>query len=178
MLTEAQTHYLLSIPKYVIDGNGVQQSSISIDLNVEYKYRLDLRSVIDDVEYNFLLVIDRGKKYTLKLTLHCQDSESKDCIVRIDYNSAHTNPSRVLDTLPDQFCPFAGAIIREPHIHYNIDGYKPAQWALPLSHVEFVPKELLKSEFSTNFAEVIRSFMKLINLETTVNVNEHRTLFS
>lgn len=112
MLTEAQTHYLLSIPKYVIDGNGVQQSSISIDLNVEYKYRLDLRSVIDDVEYNFLLVIDRGKKYTLKLTLHCQDSESKDCIVRIDYNSAHTNPSRVLDTLPDQFCPFAGAIIR------------------------------------------------------------------
>lgn len=178
MLTAEQTDYLLSIPKYIIDNNGVQQSSISIDLNVEYKYRFDLRSVINDTEYNFLLVIDRGKKFTLKLTLHCQDSESNDCIVRVDYNRAHTNPSLVLDTLPDRFRPFAGVIIQEPHIHYNIDGYKPAQWALPLSHVEFTPKELVKSEFSINFAEVIYSFMKLINLKTTIITNDHRALFS
>lgn len=177
MLTFEQTNYLLALPKYIVkDGN--QEPAIALNLDLQYEYRIMLQASDNEQEYNFLLKISRGRKFTLKLSLHCQDNDSKDCIARIDYGGVHTNPTTISSTLPQQFHLYAGRVIKEPHLHYNIDGYKIASWALPLSVVNFTPKELTLSDFKINFAEAIRGFMRLINLQSTIVIAEDTRLFS
>lgn len=179
MLTASQTDYLLSLPKYVINKDGDKMDAVTVDIDAAYDHRI-LLQVVDDTntEYNFLLRIRRSKKYTLNLTLHVQDNESKDCIVRIDYGASHTNPTNVLETLPEKFHPFAGQILHEPHMHYNIDGYKVASWALPLSEANFSPDKLENLGFRVNFREAIYNFVQLINVQTPIFVDNPNKLFS
>lgn len=177
MLTFEQTNYLLTLPKYIVkDGN--QEHAIALNLDLQYEYRIMLQASDNEQEYNFLLKISRGRKFTLKLSLHCQDNDSKDCIARIDYGGIHTNPEIISSTLPQQFHPYAGQVLNEPHLHYNINGYKISAWALPLSAINFTPNELTLSDFKINFAEAIHGFMSLINLKSTIMINETARLFS
>lgn len=179
MLTKSHTDYLVSLPKYIVDKNGRRIEHMTIDIDSDYDYRIMLQySEQSDTEYNFLLRIKRSTKYTLKLTLHVQDNESKDCLIRIDYGATHTNPKDILDTLPNEFYPFAGVKLQEPHIHYNIDGYKIAAWALPLSQTAFFPKNLENIGLRINFTEAICNFVRLINVTTPITVNNPNKLFS
>ena len=179
MLTIQQTDYLLSLPKYAVDKDGNKLKEIYVDLDTFYDHRILLQVTSEtDLEYNFLLRIRRSQKYTLNLTLHCQDEESKDCVVRVDYGRIHSNPIEILDTLPPKFHPYAGQILHESHMHYNVDGYKTAAWALPLSKTEFTPIELYNSEFRINFTEAICNFGHLINVQTCISVNNTAKLFS
>ena len=178
MLTTSQPEYLLSLSKYVVDKDGNKIDGITIDIDAVYDHRILLQAIDADTEYDFLLRVWRSKKYTLSLTLHVQDNESKDCITRIDYGAPHTNPNKILDVLPKKFHPFAGCIIQEPHIHYNIDGYKIASWALPLSEAKFSPDKLENSGFRINFTEAICNFAQLINIKTPITVNVPTKLFT
>lgn len=98
MLTTSQTDYLLSLPKYVVNKDGDKMDVVTVDIDAFYDHRILLQVVNDDTISDFLLRIRRSKKYTLNLTLHVQDNESKDCIVRIDYGASHTNPTNILET--------------------------------------------------------------------------------
>nr|DAP59037.1 MAG TPA: hypothetical protein [Caudoviricetes sp.] len=178
MLTTSQTDYLLSLPKYVVNKDGDKMDVVTVDIDAFYDHRILLQVVNDDTISDFLLRIRRSKKYTLNLTLHVQDNESKDCIVRIDYGASHTNPTNILETLPEKFHSFAGQILHEPHMHYNIDGYKVASWALPLSEANFSPDKLENLGFRVNFREAIYNFVQFINVQTPILVDNPNKLFS
>ena len=177
MITNVQTDHLLSLPKYAIDKNGNRLDSIHVDIESYYDHRITLQAITDDAEYEFLLRIRRSEKYTLNLTLHIQNNESKDCLARVDYGGRHSNPPTILETLPAKFRPFVNKIINEPHLHYNIDGYKPSAWALPLSKTNFSPLNLENIGYGINFAEAICSFIQLINVQTGITFNRQSRLF-
>lgn len=95
-------------------------------------------------------------------------------MLRIDYNSGHKNPEVISEFLPEKFHPFAGKCFSndEHHIHYHVQGYKSLAWAIPLANDEFEIKDLDDgAEFNTTFARIIKSFAKIVNVETEITVN-------
>ncbi len=98
MFTNEKARYLIELPKKVVE-NEMYKNSISIQQEFPFFEKFYLKSENDN-EFDFLLEIRQNKKYSLKLTLHCQEDEQEIGLVRIDYNGKHKNPDKILTTLP------------------------------------------------------------------------------
>lgn len=170
-LSQTDADLLLAKPKYIYEGNEFLQTH-TIYIEKDFDVRLNLSS--EDRENTFLLRIQRSQKNSLKITLHHQDDETRFCLLRIDYNGAsHTNPETIKETVPAKFKPFAGMILNCNHIHYHVEGYPTASWAIPLEKDDFKAKIVSSKDFNTNFAEVVACFSKTINLQSKIKLSGH-----
>jgi hypothetical protein len=164
-LEQAEANRLLCTPKKVWADNR-QQEEFYINPFDETEIRLNLVEC-EDEDSSFLLKITKSEKRRIKVTLHHQENDSDFCLVRIDYNgSSHTNPVIATELVPEHFLAFAGETITDNHIHYHVEGYRSAQWAIPLEISDFPFKTLDNDEYSVTFADIITEFCKLINLKT------------
>lgn len=170
-MTNEQAQYLLDLPKKIVENNKVLDSII-IDQAFPFNKRFDLIAESDG-EFTFLWEIKQSTKNIIRISLHCQENDSKTGLLRIDYNGGHTNPETVLDTVPEKFHPFAGKVFsnNEHHVHYHVQGYKSLAWAIPLVDDEFEIKELTEMDFNNTLAGAIRLFAKTIKMETRITIN-------
>jgi hypothetical protein len=172
-MTNAQSQYLLNLPKKILDDNNNLLNTITIDQKFPFNKRFELISDQDD-EFTFLWEIQQSKKNTIRISLHYQENDSKTGLLRIDYNGGHTNPEIVSDSVPEKFYPYAGKVFAndEHHIHYHVEGYKSLAWAIPLTDDEFEVTELSESNhFNDSLANAVKLFAKTINIETTITIN-------
>lgn len=166
MFSQEQTTLLLGLSKKVFKE---KKPIDSLPYHPKFpisRERIDL--VCEEENLFFLLQIDQSKKNQLKLTLHFQDDDSSIGLLRVDFNGRHRNPEGINDKVPDFFKPYAGKFIEESHIHYNIEGYNPLDWAVPL----IADNSFDQKEFQTenDFESAFQAFAKRINLITKVNI--------
>ena len=171
-LTNEQADYLLSLPKKIVINEDLPEK-----VTIEQKFPLSLRFELiapSDDEFTFLWEINQSKKNSIRISFHHQENDSKTGLIRVDFNSGHINPETVSEFLPEKFHPFAGKIFtnKEHHVHYHVQGYKTLAWALPLTETDFPIKEInADSEFNANFARLLTTFAKTVNIVTEINVN-------
>lgn len=172
-MTEELAQYLLKLDKYVVQ-NGATVESYLLDIHYPMSFRLNL-STPDDSDQNLLVDIKESEKKSLKISLHHQDYNTQNGILRVDYYSRHLNPVDILDTVPEKFKPFAGKWLDDypGHIHYVVDGYKPLAWAIPLELDDFPVIELNGRE---NYALTLNAFFLKINLKTAIRYNHQMTI--
>ena len=121
---------LINLPKE-IDGGFT-----TIKLSDE-KTRIYLKNK-EEPEYYFLLEISANKKISFKVSLHNQEDNTKEGLIRIDYKGGYKNPETIGFTIPDLLKPYVGHWFQnEPHIHIYVEGYKDLAWAAPLSVYDF-----------------------------------------
>lgn len=63
---------------------------------------------------------------------------------------------------------YAGCILKENHIHYHVEGYKSAAWALPIDDDDFAIKELDFANYNATVIKILEELSKVINLETKI----------
>ncbi len=101
--------------------------------------------------------------------MHHQESDSNYCLVRVDFNgSPHTNPAEAIVSVPDKMRKYAGCILKGNHIHYHVEGYKSAAWALPVEDDDFAVKELGLSNYNADIMNILEELSRVINLETKI----------
>ncbi|WP_102408723.1 DUF6978 family protein [Parabacteroides bouchesdurhonensis] len=170
-LSQIDADLLLNKVKYIYEDNEFLQT-YTIDIEKDFDIRLNLSS--EDRENTFLLRIQRSRKNSLKITLHHQDDETRFCLLRVDYNGAsHSNPITIKDTVPVKFRPFAGMVLNCNHVHYHVEGYPTAAWAIPLEKDDFEAKIISSKDFNITFAEVVACFSKTINLQSKIKLSGH-----
>lgn len=169
MLTQDDAERLLSIPKVIVD-KGSALSSYVLDFSKSRDFRLFLSpsdSINKDAE--FLLRIRVSEKMRVKASLHTQENETNMCIFRLDFNGApHTNPAVVNEYVPDKFAPFAGKVLMGNHVHYYVQGYKTAAWALPIEEDTFPVKRLTEDGFSKELKDILDALADIIHLESKI----------
>lgn len=170
-ITEKETETLLSLSKVVL-CKGLASLVEEINFNTQPSFRFEL-GLEDDLtaDTRFLLQIRRSCKNTIQLTLHLQESQKRCCLIRVDYNQGcqHTNPPIEENTnVPGFLKKYAGMTFLGSHIHYNIDGYRDAAWALPIDEDTFPVKKFDGNDFVSNFNEIASAFANRINLKTIV----------
>lgn len=161
--------YLIGLDKYVVQ-NGNLANSYLIDIQFPMNFRLTL-SAPEDLDQNLLMDIKESEKKSLKISLHHQDNNTQNGLLRVDFNARHFNPVDVIDdTVPEKFKPFAGLWLDyyAGHIHYLVDGYRPLAWAIPLELDDFPVKELNGME---DYTRTLNAFFRKINLKTTITYN-------
>jgi hypothetical protein len=171
-ITNEQAEYLLTLPKKVVENNTLLDE-LTIEQQYPFHDRFELVSERDD-DFSFLWEIKQSKKNSIRISLHCQEDDSKIGLLRVDYNGGHTNPMEVTEFVPEKFRPYAGKSfsVNEHHIHYHVEGYSSLAWAIPLSVDEFAIKEIKQGpDFNHTFAETIKLFAKTIHIETAIAVN-------
>lgn len=168
MFTQEEANNLIALPKLVYLDEAGQHAFLFSD-NVPLQRKLDLIS--EDSQYQFQLDINQSRKYSVKLSVHHQESESNVGLVRLDFFGTHTNPVEMTDKVPSIFHEFAGKYftINEHHIHYFVEGYRELKWALPLIADGF-PIRDIKNQFDVNSA--ILEFSKKINIKTDFKFQE------
>ena len=153
---------LINLPKE-IDGGFT-----TINLN-DQKTRIYLKNR-DEPEYYFLWEVSSNKKISFKVSLHTQEDNTKEGLVRIDYKGGHKNPETVTYAIPDILKPYIGYwFSNEPHIHIYVEGYKDLAWAAPLSVYNF---PILDINSYDDFADALSSFSKEINITSRFNVQK------
>lgn len=171
-ITNEQAEYLLGIPKKVVVNDSLL-NHYSIDQMFPLKLRLELVSPVDD-DYTFLWEINQSDKNRIRISFHHQENDSKTGLIRIDYNSGHTNPEAISEFVPAKFHPYAGKHFdsHEHHIHYHVQGYKTLSWAVPLKDDGFEIKELDDNpDLQLNIARIIQYFARIVNIQTEITVN-------
>lgn len=170
MYTFEEVQILINLPKKVnIDGN--LQDSLTFEQPVPFIKKYELLSE-EDKYVTFLYDIKQSPKYLLKLNLYLMENDTKIGLLRIDYNGQHKNPEIIKNNVPSKFHPYAGKYFgyHEHHIHHYVEGYKTSlDWALPLDSDSFPVKQIKNNNDILN---AFYNFNKLINLQTTFNINE------
>lgn len=164
--------FLLSQRKIVITKDGRSLKEV-LDFNKNHSYRYYMaleQDLAEDIK--FFLEITRSSKRSVQLTLHFQDKTSNICLIRIDFNpgAQHTNPplSNNGTDVPPELTQFAGKKISGSHVHYYVDGYKPAVWAMPLENTDFEVKDFDENDFVNSFNNIMKAFSLKINLVTEI----------
>lgn len=162
-MTVELANYLIGLEKHIFN-NGELLDSYAINIKYPMTFRLSLSSS-EDLEQNLIVDIKESEKKSLRINLHHQDDNSQNGLLRVDYNSRHRNPEKIIDTVPRSFHQFAGCWLDDyaGHIHYVVDGYKPLAWAIPLDNDEFPIKELNSRE---DYARTLQAFFDKINIKT------------
>ncbi len=174
-ISNEKAEYLLGLPKKIKVGGLIKD-----DFIIQQEYPFDLRFDLvsgEDRGRAFSWKIYQGKNKRIKISFHHQEDDSKTGLIRIDYNSGHTNPKDTSGVLPAKFFPFAGKHFehREHHVHYHVEGYPPLAWAVPLANDSFEIKDLPDGPgLNARLAEIIKLFAKTINIQTKIKVNELR----
>ncbi|HND46088.1 MAG TPA: hypothetical protein PLC61_06810 [Chitinophagales bacterium] len=147
---------LINLPKHIEGG------TMSFDLKDE-KTRLILTNP-DEPEYSFLFEVTSHKKITFKISLHNQEDNTKEGLMRVDYKGGHKNPEGVNIYVPEIVKPYVGYFFQnEPHIHIYVEGFKDLAWAVPLSAYNF---PVLDVNNTDDFRSAINAFAKEINIVT------------
>ncbi len=135
---------------------------MTINLSDE-KTRLLLNNA-EEPEYSFLFEVTSHKKITFKISLHNQEDNTKEGLMRIDYKGGHKNPEGINAFVPEIVKPYAGYFFQnEPHIHVYVEGFKDLAWAVPLSVYNF---PVLDVNNTDDFTNAINAFAKEINIVT------------
>ena len=160
---------LLRVPKKIACANGFQPT-IQVRLGIA-NIQLDYDVVSENEEYMFKLSILQSPKYTIKISLHFQDDDSKIGLLRVDYGGIHTNPQIANDKVPNFIRPYAGKRFGydDHHIHFHVDGYFPLNWAVPLTDDSFPVKEILDI---SSFELALIGFAKRVNIVTQLEFEE------
>lgn len=168
MFTQDEANNLIALPKLVYLDEAGQHAFLFSD-KVPLQMKLDLIS--EDTEYQFQLDINQSKKYSVKLSVHNQESVSNIGLVRLDFFGTHTNPVEITDKVPSIFHEYAGKYfaINEHHIHYYVEGYRELKWAIPLTADGFEIQNI-KNQSDVNSAIV--EFSKKINILTDLKFQE------
>ncbi len=171
IISNEQAEYLLGLSKRIVEREQLLDN-ITICQKFPFSKRYELVSEQDD-EFTFLWEFQQSQKNTVRLSFHAQENNSKIGLLRVDYNSGHQNPVQVSKLVPEKFHPYAGKRFtnKEHHIHYHVEGYKSLAWAIPLTDDGFPIKELPDVGFNNTFADVIKSFAKVLNVKTVININ-------
>ena len=161
MFTTQEAEYLLDLIKVLV--NPYQ----TIDLKNK-KNRIELIST-QDSDYVFWIEITTNQKIILKTSIHHLESNSHIGLLRIDFKGGHHNPENINDTLPEFLKPYADKWFQptEPHMHIYVEGYKPLAWAIPLTEIDFQPKEINQS---SDLSDLIYNFARRINLKSIINI--------
>lgn len=147
---------LIKIPKNILGGET------TIDISNE-KSRLTLNNN-DEPEYEFLFEITSHRKITFKISLHNQENNTKEGLIRVDFKGGHKNPEIINEFVPENVKPYVGYFFQnEPHIHIYVEGYKDLAWAIPLKDYDF---PVLDINSSDDFIKAINAFTKEINIVT------------
>lgn len=147
---------LLSLSKKIEEG------TLTINLSDE-KTRLRLNNV-DEPEYSFLFEITSHRKITFKISLHNQEDNSKEGLMRVDYKGGHKNPEGINVFVPEFVKPCVCYFFQnEPHIHVYVEGFKDLAWAVPLSVYNFPVLDIVNTD---DFSKAISAFAKEINITT------------
>lgn len=171
-LAQNEADELLKKSKFIMEnGNFLPSYTIDIEKDFDVKFNL----ISEDKENTFLFRIQRSQKNSLKITLHHQDDETRLCLLRVDYNgSTHTNPVEILSPVPVKFHPYAGRILNCNHIHYHVEGYRTAAWAIPLDVDDsFCEKYITSKDFNANFVSAINNVSNVINLRSKILLTGH-----
>lgn len=168
MFSQDEANNLIILPKLVYLDKVVHHAYL-LPSRVPVTAKLNLIS--EDTEYQFLLEINQSKKYSVKLSIHTQESESNIGLVRLDFFGAHTNPVEITDKVPPIFHQFAGKYFdpNEHHIHYYVEGYKNLSWAIPLTTDGFGIQNI---ENQNDVISSILEFSKKINIITDLKFQE------
>lgn len=168
MMTAELAEYLIGLDKYIFLDGGFSESFL-IDIKYPMNFRLPLSSR-SDLDQSLLVNIKESEKKSLKISIHHQDNNTQNGLLRIDFNSRHLNPVTIIPTLPEVFKAFAGQWLdgHGGHIHYVVDGYKPLSWAIPLEVDGFPVKELNNRE---DYINTLSAFFQKINLKTKIKYN-------
>ena len=152
---------LLKLPKK-IEGGLVH----TIDLSAE-KSRFHLTNSNEE-EYDFLFEITSHRKITFKISLHNQENNTKEELIRVDYKGGHKNPESITDFVPEFVRPYVGYFfVNEPHVHVYVEGFKDLAWAVPLSVYKFPVLNINNAE---DFSKAITAFAKEINIVSVFNI--------
>ena len=112
--------------------------------------------------------VSANKKISFKVSLHGQEDNTKEGLIRVDYKGGHKNPEIVTFAIPDLLKPYIGYwFTNEPHIHIYVEGYKDLAWAAPLSIYNF---PVLDVNNFTDFANAVNSFSREINITTQFTI--------
>lgn len=171
ILTLADCDKAIHAPKVVVD-NGSPKSVYEIDLSKQNDFRISL-SLSDSIDKSakFLLRVRVSSKMRTKISLHTQENDMRFCIFRVDFNgSTHTNPSVINEYVPEELKPYAGGIIDSNHVHYHVQGYTSAAWAVPVSYDPFPVKDVTIDNFNKDFNDAIIAVSEFIHLETRIVV--------
>lgn len=169
MLTQEKARQILSIPKVAVD-RGKAIHSFTMDFSQSRDFRIWL-SAADSIEKipKYLLRIRVSEKLRTKISLHTQDNESRFCVLRLDFNGApHKNPEETNANVPEKFIPFAGVVLSGNHVHYHVDGYPSAAWALPINEDPFPIKSLTEEDYSKELNNILNALADTIHLETKI----------
>ena len=147
---------LINLPKQIEGG------TTTINLTNE-RSRLILNNE-DEPEYTFLFEITSNKKISFKISLHNQENNTKEGLMRVDYKGGHRNPEGINSFVPDFVKPYAGYFFQnEAHIHIYVEGYKDLAWAVPLTEYNFPVLDVTNTD---DFSSAINAFAKEINIIT------------
>ncbi|MCE7069193.1 hypothetical protein LZG74_02715 [Dyadobacter sp. CY327] len=156
MLSNELAKRLIKLPK-AIEG-GTQTISM-----LDEKSRFIL-SNHDEPEFEFLFEITSHRKITFKISLHHQEHNLREGLIRIDYKGGHKNPENITDDVPEFVRPYTGYFfVNEPHIHIYVFGFKDLAWAVPLAAYNF---PVLTIENSDDLSKAINAFAREINIIT------------
>lgn len=167
MISQDQADYLLSLPKYIIEGENIlvlKDYSPTFPIND----RIYIISKDDDA-YSFFIELQQSRKNQLKLTLHFQEDDINIRLLRVDFNGRHKNPESGNPVLPNICRPYIGLWIEESHIHYYVEGYNPLVWAIPLNTDETYSAKSFTG--INDFADVLKTFCNKINVKTNLTIN-------
>jgi hypothetical protein len=156
MFSNELANKLINLPKEIEGG------TMTINL-LDEKTRLILNNV-DEPEYNFLFEVTSHRKITFKISLHNQEDNTKEGLMRVDYKGGHKNPEGINAFVPEIVKPYIGYFFQnEPHIHVYVEGFKDLAWAVPLSVYNF---PVLDVNNTDDFRSAINAFAKEINIVT------------
>lgn len=167
MLTQVDADKILATPKFVID-KGKPCNTFHLDLVKNKKYRIYLTPADSiDCPKEYLLDIKISDKFRTKITLHTQENKSYFCVFRLDLNgSQHKNPDVITADVPKKFIPYAGKLIGGSHVHYHVEGYGSANWAIPVEFDDFPAKTLTQENYAKEFGNILNALSDVINLQT------------
>lgn len=84
MFSNELANKLINLPKNIEGG------TMTINL-LDEKTRLILNNV-DEPEYNFLFEVTSHRKITFKISLHNQEDNTKEGLMRVDYKGGEQKP--------------------------------------------------------------------------------------
>lgn len=152
---------LIKLPKNITcEGDAIINFS---DEKTRYKLINE-----DEIEYEFLLEVTSHRKISFKISLHNQENNTKEGLIRIDYKGGHKNPEGLNDFVPEFVKPYLGYFFQnEPHIHIYVEGFKDLAWAVPLSIYNF---PILEINNHDDFGKALKAFLNEINILTPITI--------
>lgn len=169
ILTQEEADRLIAVPKSVTN-NKERISVFELDLSKSSDFRLALCSSDSiDRATEFLLRIRVSEKMRTKISLHTQERKFQYCLFRVDFNGGgHTNPDFVNEYVPSKLKPFAGKILGGNHVHYHVQDYPSAAWAIPVDEDAFPVKKFDFNEYHSELKDIVSAVSDFIHLETKI----------